>query len=355
MKKIFTDEDTIALINHIISNFSFYSNSYLLVNNLDFLGYQADKFFNIFLDYDKTYHDARKKGLTKIDKNSHYIQISIEEMYNLTQEFLDFYHINVKVSDLVKNKKIIINNIKEKLEKNEITTQEYNNLRFNAHSNKGIINFNYCGDIIDATVLLHEITHLRNEPSDLQTHRTEINDFITESIAYAEEFIFLDFLRTKGYESDYNNHLCDIFYNSLVLCDRVYYVNRVLYTFKEKGSVSKDNYTSIFKNSKNYETAIKELYKLIVSKKTYISLIWTFLGYISGLYLYTMYSENHEYFKIIEELNTAIINDKCTWQDIFKILKVNKPDELFKVMFEKIDYFVKNEIIKLNNTNTNQN
>ena len=68
-----------------------------------------------------------------------------------------------------------------------------------------------------------------------------------------------------------------------------------------------------------------------------------------------MYSENHEYFKIIEELNTAIINDKCTWQDIFKILKVNKPDELFKVMFEKIDYFVKNEIIKLNNTNTNQN
>lgn len=347
MASIFTDEDTIKLINHIISKINFYSNSYLLINNLDFLDYQADKFFDIFLDYDKTYQDAKKKGLTKISKDNNYTQISIEEMYNLTQEFLNFYHINLNISNLVKDKKIIINNIKEKLENKEITEEEYNNLRFNARCNKGLICFNYCGDIIDCIVFLHEITHLRNEPLDFKTHRTEINDFITESIAYAEEFIFLDFLKTKGYEDDYNNYLCDIFYNCLVLSDRVYYVNKILYVYKEKGNIFKDSYTSIFKNHKNYEQAIKELYKLIISKNSYIELIWTFLGYISGLYLYIMYLEDHNYFKIVEELNEAITNEKCTWQNIFRILKVNKPEDLFKIMFEKIDYFVKNETLKL--------
>lgn len=347
MASIFTDEDTIKLINHIISKINFYSNSYLLINNLDFLDYQADKFFDIFLDYDKTYQDAKKKGLTKISKDNNYTQISIEEMYNLTQEFLNFYHINLNISNLVKDKKIIINNIKEKLENKEITEEEYNNLRFNTRCNKGLICFNYCGDIIDCIVFLHEITHLRNEPLDFKTHRTEINDFITESIAYAEEFIFLDFLKTKGYEDDYNNYLCDIFYNCLVLSDRVYYVNKILYVYKEKGNIFKDSYTSIFKNHKNYEQAIKELYKLIISKNSYIELIWTFLGYISGLYLYIMYLEDHNYFKIVEELNEAITNEKCTWQNIFRILKVNKPEDLFKIMFEKIDYFVKNETLKL--------
>ena len=347
MTSIFTDEDTIKLINYIISKINFYSNSYLLINNLDFLYYQADKFFNIFLYYDKTYQDAKKKGLTKISKNNHYTQISIEEMYNLTQEFLNFYHINLNISNLVKDKKIIINNIKEKLEHKEITLEEYNNLRFNARCNKGLIYFNYCGDIIDCIVFLHEITHLRNEPLDNKTNRTEINDFINESIAYAEEFIFLDFLKTKGYEDDYNNYLCDIFYNCLVLSDRVYYVNKILYVYKEKGNISKDSYTSIFKNHKNYEQAIKELYKLIISKNSYIELIWTFLGYISGLYLYIKYLEDHNYFKIVEELNEAITNEKCTWQNIFRILKVNKPEDLFKIMFEKIDYFVKNETLKL--------
>lgn len=347
MTSIFTDEDTIKLINHIISKINFYSNSYLLINNLDFLDYQADKFFDIFLYYDKTYQDAKKKGLTKISKNNNYTQISIEEMYNLTQEFLNLYHINLNISNLVKDKKIIINNIKEKLENKEITDEKYNNLRFNARCNKGLICFNYCGDIIDCIVFLHEITHLRNEPLDFKTHRTEINDFITESIAYAEEFIFLDFLKAKGYEDDYNNYLCDIFYNCLVLSDRVYYVNKILYVYKEKGNISKDSYTSIFKNHKNYEQAIKELYKLIISKNSYIELIWTFLGYISGLYLYIMYLEDHNYFKIVEELNEAITNEKCTWQNIFRILKVNKPEDLFKMMFEKIDYFVKNETLKL--------
>lgn len=347
MTSIFTDEDTIKLINHIISKINFYSNSYLLINNLDFLDYQADKFFDIFLYYDKTYQDAKKKGLTKISKDNNYTQISIEEMYNLTQEFLNFYHLNLNISNLVKDKKIIINNIKEKLENKEITDEEYNNLRFNARCNKGLICFNYCGDIIDCIVFLHEISHLRNEPLDSKIHRTEINDFITESIAYAEEFIFLDFLKAKGYEDDYNNYLCDIFYNCLVLSDRVYYVNKILYVYKEKGNISKDSYTSIFKNHKNYEQAIKELYKLIISKNSYIELIWTFLGYISGLYLYIMYLEDHNYFKIVEELNEAITNEKCTWQNIFRILKVNKPEELFKIMFEKIDYFVKNETLKL--------
>ena len=347
MASIFTDEDTIKLINHIIGKINFYSNSYLLINNLDFLDYQADKFFDIFLYYDKTYQDAKKKGLTKISKDNNYTQISIEEMYNLTQEFLNFYHINFNISNLVKDKKIIINNIKEKLENKEITDEEYNNLRFNARCNKGLICFNYCGDIIDCIVFLHEITHLRNEPLDTKTHRTEINDFITESIAYAEEFIFLDFLKAKGYEDDYNNYLCDIFYNCLVLSDRVYYVNKILYVYKEKGNIFKDSYTSIFKNHKNYEQAIKELYKLIISKNSYIELIWTFLGYISGLYLYIMYLEDHNYFQIVEELNEAITNEKCTWQDIFRILKVNKPEELFKIMSEKIDYFVKNKTLKL--------
>ena len=351
MDSIFTDEDTIKLINHVISKLNFYSNSYLLINNLDFLGYQADKFFDVFLYYDKTYQKIKKKGFTKISKDNHYTQISMEEMYNLTQEFLDFYHINLNISNLVKNKKIIINNIKEKLESKEITDEEYNNLRFNARCKKGLIYFNYCGDIIDCIVLLHEITHLRNEPLDAQTHRTEINDFITESIAYAEEFIFLDYLKTKGYEDDYNNYLCDIFYNCLTFCDKVYYVNKILYVYKEKGNISKNSYTSIFKNHKNYKPAIKELYKVIISKNSYIELMWNFLGYISGLYLYIMYLEDHNYFKVIEELNEAITNEKCTWQDIFKILKINKPGELFKIMLEKMDYFVKNETLKLEKFN----
>lgn len=346
MASIFTDEDTIKLITHIISKLSFYSNSSFLINNLDFLGYQADKFFYIFYNYDKAYQDNKKKGLIKINKNVTYTKVSIDKIYNLAQEFFDFHDINIDVSDLVKTGKFIINNIKEKLDNKEITIQEYNNLRFNAHINNGTIYFNYCGDIIDVSILIHEITHLRNQPADPKSPRTEVNDFITESISYAEEFISLDFLKSKGYEDDYNNYLYDIFYTSLDLCDKVFFINKVLYVYNQKSDISKNSYIDIYKNEKNYEVSLKELYKLIINNNSYIKLIWSFLGYISGLYLYIMYLENHNYLVTIEKLNAAITKEKCTWKEIFEILKINNPSELFKEMYSKIENFVKLEIEK---------
>ena len=65
MASIFTDEDTIKLINQIISKINFYSNSYLLINNLDFLDSQADKFFDIFLYYYKTYQVCQEKRINQ--------------------------------------------------------------------------------------------------------------------------------------------------------------------------------------------------------------------------------------------------------------------------------------------------
>ena len=49
MASIFTDEDTIKLINHIISKINFYSNSYLLINNLKKGGQNGKLYFSLIL------------------------------------------------------------------------------------------------------------------------------------------------------------------------------------------------------------------------------------------------------------------------------------------------------------------
>lgn len=348
MASIFSDEDTIKLMTNIIDKWSFYSNSALLINNLKYFCYQSDVFFRMFLAYETTYKKARKEGLTQIDRNGKYTKISLEKLYNLIEDFTNHFKIDIDIKKLVFEKKIVINDIFTKRKNHEISEEEYQNKRFNANTNHGVIYFNYSGDIIDATVLLHEITHLRNQPQDKNKPRTEINDYITESISYAEQFIFCDYLKDLGYQDDYNNYLNDVFFNITYISDKVYFLNKILYVYKEKGNISRDSFISVYKNDKNYEYCLKELCKLITSNRRYITIIWAFLGYISGLYLYILYLEDHNYFSTIEELNSTIQNDKCSWQDIFKILKVNNPNELFKKMHAKIEEFVKNEIRKLN-------
>ena len=59
-----------------------------------------------------------------------------------------------------------------------------------------------------------------------------------------------------------------------------------------------------------------------------------------------MYLENHNYLVTTEKLNAAITKEKCNWKEIFEILKINNPSELFKEMYSKIENFVKLEIEK---------
>ena len=47
------------------------------------------------------------------------------------------------------------------------------------------------GFITDAAILVHELSHLRNQPDD---YRDQLNNFFTEALATLDELLFIDFL-----------------------------------------------------------------------------------------------------------------------------------------------------------------
>ncbi len=161
------------------------------------------------------------------------------------------------------------------------------------------------GFITDIFVFVHELSHLRNQPNN---GRNQISHLLTETLAYTDELICLDYLKKLGYEEDvvvWKKRMFYLFYVNNFDAMNIY---KMMILYKELGSLSKESYKLFYKETKNYENLIKYIsqyndkdYKLYYKS-------WYVMSSILSVYLYDQYKENPKFLKNILKLYENINN-----------------------------------------------
>lgn len=182
---------------------------------------------------------------------------------------------------------------------------------------KYLIDLTETGFLIDACILVHEISHHKNAPTG---QRSITNDMITEGIAYCEELLFIDYLEEIGYQSDVQVRKVGLINGIFEITDGSYSILKMFNLYSQLGSLSKDSYSMLYTDD-NYEMCIEELEEKFLKKdiKLYFRMFYTF-GYFIAIYLYENYLIDKNYDKI-RELHTLI--NELSLPDLLEHIKLD--------------------------------
>ena len=177
------------------------------------------------------------------------------EKLKLIEGFYKSMKIDFNIEDIVKNGTFNIistNNPDEATfseiysgNNNYIITEEFYT---DSKTNQKIITYKeyhktinvYNNDLVtDSIIWVHEISHYRNQPS---IKRGEVNDILTELVAFTEELIYIDYLKRVGYEEEANMFAVAAYNNFYYFLTRSYYIIRIVLLYYSLGEISKESY-----------------------------------------------------------------------------------------------------------------
>ena len=233
-----------------------------------------EKFSTVQVDYAKT---------TKMD---------FMEKANLIDEFFSDLKIPFDFRKMLTDGTFNVNTTSKKTLSDSSISDGYYRKKDN-HFDVSVINR---GLSIDAIVWLHEITHYRH----LKDGVTISAHYLSESFAFAYEFIFLDYLYQKGYQYEativQTLEAVSLFRN-LYEC---YYILKMFILYSEFGTINEENYKALF-NSDDYAEVLERYFK-IVEVKTVSSLIKYSLAAPLAIYMYEEYRKDNSFLKNIEDV-----------------------------------------------------
>lgn len=264
-------------------------------------------------------------------------KITFLEAEKLIDGFYKQIEVPFKLNDIVKDGTfdIISTNNHDEATFYELTHGE--NGYISLHKNIAVYNN---GLITDTIVWIHEISHFRNQQD---YYRDEVNDILTEIVAFTEEFIYMDYLEKVGYKEDaqlYRAVEYQNLHNILICGERIIKICLLYFRF---GEVSKENFKSLYKNYAYYEEYLEYFEEKIINKPHAIfSLIWYCISIIS-IYNYEKYRENPKYLDNIKELNEKIMED-ISLEEALNIMDIKLDRESLIEILKKIDNF-RNRII----------
>jgi len=186
----------------------------------------------------------------------------------------------------------------------------------NYDGSKKTVNICNNGFITDILVTVHELSHFRDQPDD---GRNQVSNLLTESLAYAEELICIDYLSELGYKEDmilWEKHLFNTFYNIARNTRPIY---KMFLVHQELGNISEENYEYYFKAKDGYKSIIEYMSRFTEKKDfdLYYN-TWYVIGAVLGTYMYLHYKKDKSFSKNIAELHNRI-NDSST-TDCFKVM-----------------------------------
>lgn len=166
-----------------------------------------------------------------------------------------------------------------------------------------IINIPNLDLITDAIITVHELSHLRDQPDN---HRNQVNDLLTESLAYAEELIFMDYLAAMGYQKEIDFFKEELYRMCYYQANITIPIYEMFLVYQKYGLVTKENYEHCF-NNKEYEKEIDRFIKEINDPDfNFIRDSWFIMGIVLGSFMYTEYRKDNQYFKVIQTLHDKI-------------------------------------------------
>lgn len=95
----------------------------------------------------------------------------------------------------------------------------------------------YNNDLVtDSIIWVHEISHYRNQPS---IKRGEVNDILTELLAFTEELIYADYLEGIGYQESVNTFKISEYNNFYSIINQGFHIVRITLLYYLLGSCVK--------------------------------------------------------------------------------------------------------------------
>lgn len=267
---------------------------------------------------------------------------NLEEKINLIEDFYKSIGITFDFNKIIQDGtfEIIRTNSLDDILNFELTSGHNN-----YHGDHKSIEVYNNGLLTDSIIWVHEISHYRNQTDN---GRGEVNDILTELLAFTESFIYADYLEKQGYQkeatmfkiSEYKN-----LHNVIQLADgyvRIYLLYFLL------GEVSKENYNYLFKEDDTYENALN-IFENIKNqgKDIILTILWYSIGVIS-IYNYERYKKDNNYIEKIKELNDKI-QTNITLEEALKIIDISLDENSLKTIGELINSFNKELIEKQSN------
>lgn len=178
------------------------------------------------------------------------------------------------------------------------------------------------GLLTDSIIWVHEISHYRNQP-DIK--RTQENNLLTESLAFTEELIYIDYLKTFGFEYEANGFQYLLFENFHHNLSKAYKLLKIYVLYNQTGKVSEENYKFLYKNSYEYDYFIRKFNKMIKNNQNAIFVsVWYLLASMLSIYMYISYKNNKEFIEKIKLLNDTL--NELSFEKCLNMIDLNAYD-----------------------------
>ena len=309
----------------------FYKHNYLEKKTL------FENLKNIYALISYLYNNMKELELENIDFREGR-EASLEEKIHLIE---DFYK---KIGVPFDFNKIIADGTFEVIRTNpldDILDHELTNGKNNYHGNHKSIEVYNNGLLTDSIIWVHEISHYRNQTDN---ERNEVNDILTELLAFSESLIYTDYLESQGYKRE-SVMFKILEYKSLHIAIKLAYPSvRIYLLYFLLGEVSKENYLFLYKEDEDYEYALNAFDVLKEQDHDAIfTIIWYSIGAIS-MYNYEKFIEDNNYIEKIKLLNDKIQTD-ITLEEALQIIDIKLDSQSLTNILEAINKF-KNRLIE---------
>lgn len=325
-------------INEFLKNLfnTSYNENKIFLNNLKNIYILISFLFNNLEELDIDTKDLR--NTTRKD----YV-----EKTKLINEFYKSLGINFKVNDIEKNGTLNILETNEPIDATSQLTYGNNNYifyerrSFNFKTKEdNIISRNYHkainvynnGLLIDSIIWVHEISHFKNQPKE---KRHEVNDILTELIAYTEELLYIDYLENIGYEEEAKIFKIMEYQNLYNILNFSYYIIKITLLYYLLGSVNKENYLLLYKEDKNYNKVLE----LFNERKNDIRLCYHYSIAIISLYNYIEYKKDKSFLENLKRLNKEIMNYNISLENALEIINLKLDRESLNKILDRINIY----------------
>lgn len=177
--------------------------------------------------------------------------------------------------------------------------------------------------------------HYKNQPPE---KRDEVNDILTELVAFTEELIYTDYLKQIGYEKEAAMFNIEEYKNLHNYINCSHYVIKITLLYYLLGKVSKESYFLLYKNDKDYDKALKIFDE---EKNKNQNIIFLSLYYSVGIisfYNYIEYKKDPNFLEKIKKLNKEIMTD-ISLEEALKIINISLNEESLNRILENINIF----------------
>ncbi len=302
-----------------------------------------DLFYTIACEIEETLEGEFKNGIT-LNPNQ-LKKVTLMEKIEIVKQYFQEHEIEFDIEKYIMDGTIafIDYNQLEESEKQFDIRRCFNGNMKKEKNHKKLIDVSENGFICDIPILVHEISHFRDEST--KTSRNQISNLLTEALAYGETLISADYLYELGFSYDAQS-IFKFEGNTLYQIAKNYKkVAKLFLVYKKYMNISKTSYQAFFEEIeeyKDYEENIKFL-----KEHTNYDLIyetWYLLGLFLAPFLLNQYKKDKSYMEKLKKLHIEI--NKKDFLECLDLMGLENLSEKDRIRIVAAMYEIKEKYFK---------